>query len=129
MWLEGIISKRDNRAAWRHGRTVPYTVVCRHGRWERFGFAGRNKRLLPFLLIGDVSVDAVSIDVRYGKRRVARGLRKSEKLPEKVTAGDLHLALPAAVHNNGDAGRSARVRRFRLTMNAAEPRREICRKD
>jgi hypothetical protein len=30
--------------------------------------------------------------------------KKSEKLVEKITAGDLHLALPAAVHSNDDAG-------------------------
>jgi hypothetical protein len=83
MWLEGIISKRDNRAAWRHGRTVPYTVGCRYGRWERFDFAGRNKRLLPVLLIGDVLVEAVLIDARYGKTRVPRGERNPKSCRRK----------------------------------------------
>jgi hypothetical protein len=45
---------------------------------------GRDKRLLPVALIGALG-------------QKARRLRpkKSEKLPEKVAAGDLHPALPA----------------------------------
>src|ERR1700675_2195914 len=58
-----LFRKRGNRAAWRHGRTVSYTVGCQCGRWERFGFAGCNKRLLPSVL-----VDAVLIEARQKAR-------------------------------------------------------------
>jgi len=49
-------------------------------------------------------VDAVLIDARFGKRARPSRPKKSEKLAEKITAGDLHYALPAAVHGNDDAG-------------------------
>jgi Cft2 family RNA processing exonuclease len=51
-----------------------------------------------------VLVDAVLIEAPYGKRVRSSQPKKSEKLVEKITAGDRHPAVPATVHSNDDAG-------------------------